>query len=206
MKIIGLGHYSRVGKDTLANMLAAELYRRDPSLRVVKRPFAWPLKIIAHTLYWWAGHKRPDFYDTAEGAALRDVPLQPLGKTPVEIWVALGNAVRDRVYERTWIQAALFDAAGADVLLIPDVRYPNEALAIREHGGVLVKVVRAGYAPKDTVADRALVGFEGWDFVSGPNLAALEHDARYLAECIAGNRRIEQSPDLRAALLGAEQV
>jgi len=204
MKIIGLGHYSRVGKDMLANLLIKEIAQLDCTVVAAKRPFAWNLKIVCHSLYWWAGLKRPEFYDTPEGESARTEKLPTLGKSPVEIWVAFGNAVRDRVFDQTWIQSVFWDAVGVDVLIISDVRYHNEASAIRKRGGTLVKVVRADFGPKDTVADRALLGFDGWDYVAGPTLNTLHCDAKYLAECILDEKPIEQSAGMRRAILDQE--
>lgn len=168
MKIIGLGHYSRTGKDTLANSLILSAYERQPGVRVAKRPFAWKLKEICHDLYEWAGLREPEYYDTPEGEKFRDVPLPLLnGMTPVQIWVAFGTpAVRENVYDKTWIDYVL-NLSELDILIIPDVRFPNEVKAIRDKGGLLVKVVRPGYGPRPTVADRALVGFDGWDYIAG---------------------------------------
>ena len=73
MKIIGLGHYSRVGKDTFANYLVESLAEYQPSLKVLKRSFAWKLKQVTHELFSWAGLREPEFYETAEGAAVRQV-------------------------------------------------------------------------------------------------------------------------------------
>ena len=169
MKIIGLGHYSRTGKDTFANALVQDITNRSGGkTRIKKIPFAWKLKDICHQLYAWDGLREAEFYDTTEGEKFRDIKLPTIGKTPVEIWVAMGTpAVREQVYSDTWIDYLLKSALGLDVLVIPDVRFPNEVAAIRQMGGTLIKVVRPGYGPRPTVADRALIGWTGWDYVIG---------------------------------------
>jgi hypothetical protein len=168
MKIIGLGHYSRTGKDTFANYLVDNLHQQAPTLRVVKRPFAWKLKQITYELYAWAGMREPEYYETLEGAKARDIVLPEIGKTPVQIWVDFGTpAVREKVYPLTWINYVLRGTIDADVLIVPDVRFPNEMDAIHFLGGVTIKVVRPGYGPRDTVADRALLGCDDWSYVIG---------------------------------------
>lgn len=170
MIIIGIGHYSRVGKDTLANSILKSLEEQGvagAALNAAKGSFAWKLKKVCHDLYGWAGLREPEFYETPDGEKLRDVLLPAIGKTPVEIWVAVGNVMRDAVYPKTWIDYLLKSDLGLDVLIIPDVRYRNEVEAVREAGGHLVKVVRPGIAPKQTVADQALWGWYGWDNVLG---------------------------------------
>jgi hypothetical protein len=166
MQIIGLGHTSRCGKDTLANAIIKNLERTG--LRAVKRPFAWKLKEICHDLYAWDGMREPEFYDTPEGEPYRDIKLPTIGLTPVEVWVKFGTpAVREQVYQKTWIDYLLKGTKDVDVLIVPDVRFPNEVEALREVDATLVKVVRPGYGPRKTVADRALVGYTGWDWVVG---------------------------------------
>lgn len=167
MKIFGFGHYSRTGKDTVANAMISFLEEHS-TLRVKKMSFAWKLKEICHDLYGWDGLREPEFYETIEGAKFRDIPLPTIGKTPVQIWVDMGTpAVREQVYDKTWIDYVLKGTKDVDVLIVPDVRFHNEVYAIQELGGVLSKVVRPGYGPRKTVADRRLVGFTGWDFVVG---------------------------------------
>lgn len=182
--IIGFGHYSRTGKDTLANYILRSLQEYDPRIRAGKIPFAWKLKDVAHQLYGWAGVREASFYDTPEGEPFRDIELPELEMTPVELWVALGTpAIRENVYDATWIDYVLRTDHGLNVLLVPDVRFPNETEAIKAAGGTLVKVVRPGKGPRKTVADRALLGYTGWDNVVGEagSLSDLERWANQYA-------------------------
>lgn len=209
MKTIGLGHYSRTGKDSFANALIEALAERDPKCRCRKIPFAWKLKQIAFDLYAWAGMREPGFYDIREGERHRDIVLPAIGKTPVQIWVDLGTpAIRQRVYDRTWIDYLLKSDLGLDVLVIPDVRFPNEVEAIRQAGGTLIKVVRPGFGPRKTVADRALVDFDGWDFVIGSSgqLRELRHWAARFANALTGGAIPAQSADERRAAIRVEVV
>lgn len=168
MKIIGLGHYSRTGKDTLANAMIEYFGQFFPELVVKKLSFAWKLKKITHELYAWAGVREPEFYETPEGEKARDVVLPLLGMTPVDLWVRFGtDAVRNQVYQNTWVEFVTKGDHQADIVIVPDVRFPNEVAAMQEIGAKLVKVVRPGYGPRKTKADRALLGFTGWDYVVG---------------------------------------
>jgi hypothetical protein len=168
MQVIGLGHYSRTGKDTLANFMVNDGAWRG--LKVVKQSFAWELKDVCHQLYGWAGLRSPEFYETDEGQKLRNVKLPAVGGglSPVEIWCRMGtDAVRNHVDSETWVNYLLHTPRVCDILVIPDVRFPNEANAIKERGGKLVKVVRPYHGPLETVADEALLNYEGWDYVVG---------------------------------------
>lgn len=204
MKIIGLGHYSRTGKDTFANAVVA-WFRANSKLSAKKIPFAWKLKQICHDLYAWDGMREPEFYDTLDGEKFRDIKLPTVGKTPVEIWVAMGTpAIREKVYERTWIDFLLKSDHQCDVLVVPDVRFPNETSAILDAGGTLHKVVRPGYGPRNTVADRALLGYKGWNYIWGAHgdIDRLRVEAYSVAAAVDGLSEwpVQTEEDRRAAL------
>ena len=168
MKIVGLGHYSRTGKDTLAGYILSACKQRG--LNAKRVGFADEVKVVSQQLYGWAGLKNREFYDRKENEHLRDRPLPLLSDlTPVDVWVAVGNKMRE-VYPHTWIEKAMdlgVNDSTLDILIISDVRFPNECEAIKGEGGNLVKVVRPGYGPKDTASDRALLGYSGWDYIIG---------------------------------------
>ena len=119
------------------------------------------------------------------------------------------KAVRNNVYKRTWLDYLLKTDHGCDVLVIPDVRFPNEADAIQAMGGIIIKVVRPGYGPRKTVADRALMGYDGWDFVIGDegSMASLKHWAARFAHYVAtGLDRPVQTAAERAKALAVECI
>ncbi len=192
MIILGIGHYSRTGKDTFANALVDILHEMNPELRIGRRSFASKLKEVTHDLYAWAGLQGEAYYNNPKHEHERDVKLPALGLTPVEVWVQFGTpAVREQVYDGTWIDYLLKTDHKLDVMIIPDVRFPNEIQAIRDVGGYLTKIVRDGYGPKMTVADLALLYYTKWDNVIGdrPNnlvdgIKNLQHWAAKYAACI----------------------
>ena len=210
--IIGLGAYRRVGKDTFGNFLIEACRERDPNFAIGKRSFAYKLKQVCHDLYSWAGLREPEFYETREGEQYREVVLRQIGKSPRQIWIDMGTkTVREHVYEPTWLDYLLKGQHDLDVLVIPDVRFPNEAEAIREAGGVLVKIVRPGFGPGPDVADRALLDYEGWDYVIGGDAGSSESLSRlrvwadrFACWLVGGGPRPEQTPEDRATNLSVE--
>jgi hypothetical protein len=97
----------------------------------------------------------------------------------------------------------------ADVLIVPDVRFPNEADAIKAAGGIAAKIVRPGYGPRKTVADRALLGYTGWDYVLGDrgSMDALRLAAIPFADWIIGTGpKPVQTPEERARALAVECI
>ena len=205
MKILGLGHYSRTGKDSLANSIRSYACAMG-EIKVKKISFAWKLKQIAYELYGWAGLREPEFYDTKAGEGHRDLAVRAVGKTPIEIWCDLGMKMRE-ICPSTWVDYVLQTDHDCDLLIIPDVRFPNEVKAVKEMGGRLVKVVREGYGPRDTDADQALVGWDGWDIVAGPTLKDLHLTAREIHEWAAGHCQFpSQTTAERNHLLELEEL
>jgi hypothetical protein len=193
-RYIGIGHYSRTGKDTLANAIVACLQSRGVSAKKV--PFADSLKKVAKFLYGWAGLMGREYYDDPKHEHKRDIKLPHINLTPVDIWCLLGtDAIRNHVYNDTWVDYILRQPDAGKILVIPDVRFPNEADAIRDRGGLLVKVVRPGFGPRHTTADRALLDYCGWDLVIGGSGAITElfSRAQEIAEWACGGPKPEQN-------------
>src|SRR5207302_2034633 len=57
-----------------------------------------------------------------------------------------GDGARRKIGETVWIDALdnAVKAAGADDVVVTDVRYPNEAEWVRSIGGIVVKIERPG--------------------------------------------------------------
>lgn len=135
--IIGLTGCARSGKDTVADYLVDRHGFQKQSI-------AAPLKQICQLLFDWT--------DEQTYGEEKDLPLPhtDTGIRPREIMQFIGTELfRERIGERfpelggnVWIdhlvRTALRDTSKAWV--IPDVRFPNEARRIRDHGGWIVRV------------------------------------------------------------------
>lgn len=159
MKILAFGHKSRTGKDTATRLLIDYINKEKPDIVVERRAFADKVKDISYQLYKYHGLQPANYYDKHPEARMVKLPL--LKMDPVEVWVAVGNKVRD-VYAETWVDIALLDCS-ADIVIVSDLRYPNEAEKIHQLGGACVKMERNAAAIRDTVADNALNEYQEWD-------------------------------------------
>lgn len=165
MLIIGFGHRKRVGKDTAAKFLQTHLRIGIRKINIVKGNLAYPLKQQTHELWGWAGLREPEFYDTEEGAPLREVVLPKLGKTPRQVWIDYGNKIRE-IYPDTWMAYQLHHAKEViktDLLILADIRYHNEVNIIKDNGGKVYKIVRPDAPISNDVADTALDSYDSWD-------------------------------------------
>jgi len=157
--IVGFSGHSGVGKDTCARLLA-----QVSSFSVGSTALAARVKSTAHSLYRHTGLESASYYEQHREARYVKLPL--IGKSPVQVWIELGDAMRG-IYENTWVDSAMRDAqeGHTDVVCVTDVRYPNEAETIQRAGGVVIRVVNPRAKPLDSRADHAMVGWGGrYDF------------------------------------------
>lgn len=159
MFVIGFGHRSRVGKDTSGKFLTSILKIKKPGIRIRNISFASTLKEVTYIMYKWAGVQPAIYYEN--NPKERNAVIPALGCTIVELWVKVGNLMRD-VHPKTWINTSLFDDGKTDVAIITDVRYPNEIESIHEMNGRDYKISNSRAPILDTVADNALKDYTGW--------------------------------------------
>jgi hypothetical protein len=157
--IIAFGHRRRVGKDTATRLFVDALASKNIPARQVS--FAGSLKDVCADIFGWAGLQGPSHYE--EHPAEKEEILPALGLSPRRIWIDVGNKLRE-VYEDVWIDLALNQAAKEKtVIIISDLRYPNEVDKVHCAGGVVVKIVRDKAPISNDVADTALANYEKWD-------------------------------------------
>lgn len=137
--LIGLVGYARSGKDTVAGMLtdlvgAQRVAFADPIRQFVQRTFDFTSEQV------WGNLKEvPDTrYKKPDGTFL----------TPRFAMQFVGTEIGRTLYSNVWIELGLRCAAVcAGPVAIPDVRFLNEADAIRAVGGQIWRVTRKGTEP-----------------------------------------------------------
>lgn len=132
--LIGLSGKAGSGKTTVTNYLT--------TMGFGTRKFAGPLKSMLSDLLISQGVEPEDTTLYIEGD-LKETPTELLaGKSPRHAMQTLGTEWgRGCIGEDFWVEAALRNLDPGD-LIFDDVRFPNEALAIRNRGGIVVNVLR----------------------------------------------------------------
>lgn len=142
MTTIGICGKDNAGKDSLAAAIGGRIL-----------PFAGELKRIVGELYALTPEQLHD-------PVQKEVVDPRWGLSPRQILRAIGTEAGRSVHPDTWVRAwgrqadALLRAEGRpERLIAPDVRFDNEAAAIRSRGGKIVRVVRplaeGSDSPKD---------------------------------------------------------
>ncbi len=171
--LIGLSGYARSGKDTVAETLAAHGYKR--------MAFADPMREALYTLNPNVDVEgyRMTLQQAVNGMgweALKDLSneLRPLLQrfgTEVcrhlfgqDIWVE--TAMRQYRYHTKWGESVVF----------ADVRFPNEADAIRKAGGQVWRIERPGVEPANSHSSEHALDLYNFDhvIVNDGTLADLE--------------------------------
>jgi hypothetical protein len=141
IRLIGIVGKKGAGKDTTADYIV----RRHG---FVKRAYASPLKQACKALFSLTDSQ---LEDPVEKERVDD----RWGKTPREVMQWLGtDVVRHSLGCDFWIRHMGFYRKDNpdERLVIPDVRFLNEAWWIRENGGILIRVVRPSACSTDTHA------------------------------------------------------
>lgn len=143
--IIGIAGLAGSGKTTIAS----ELVMRG----CMPRKFAMPLKSMLRALLHSQGMSDEMVERKVEGD-LKEQPCEYLGgKTPRYVMQTLGTDWgRALIGEDFWVQAAMQSCADDRDSVFDDVRFENEANAIRAAGGVVVRLHRDGVYAESTHA------------------------------------------------------
>jgi len=149
--IIGLTGYAQSGKDTLAGMLIG-LHKYD------NRAFADPIrKLLYETNPLLKSEYRVQGLVDAYGWDTVKVEYDE-ARTLLQ---KLGVAARHVFGENFWVDQALSGLSQGDKVVITDVRFPNEADAIKVLGGQIWRVKRVGIGAVNThVSETAMDGYQ----------------------------------------------
>ncbi len=138
--ILGFCGYAGAGKDTAADQIMYE-----DSWFAGRAAFAYPMREMLYAL----GVPRRNMVDRE----LKEAPIPWLGGHSYrKLAQTLGTEWgRNCLGENFWVDAAFARVKllleGHDVMLITDVRFPNEAARLKAEGGYLIRINRPGLAP-----------------------------------------------------------
>lgn len=158
--IIGVGGYARTGKDTVATILHALYGYHRVAFADILKDVAYAANPIIGARPRWAGSGD---YVGQDFVHLRDV-VDEIGwdaakeqYPEVRLFLqGLGVGARDHIDSNVWVDAA-FRLAPSGLIVIPDVRFPNEFDKVVEMGGTMWRVNRPGISAANAhVSETAL--------------------------------------------------
>jgi hypothetical protein len=148
--LIGFTGRKGAGKDTAAAVLVSR------GFELLK--FAGPLKAMLRTLLEVQGADAETIERMIEGD-LKEVPSSYLGgRSPRHAMQTLGTQWgREQINGEFWVQAAVAAARQHDHVVFADIRFPNEAAAIREAGGRVFRITRPSMVDDDAHVSERLI-------------------------------------------------
>lgn len=192
---IGIGGKKRHGKDTFADYVKDSILNQQRCVSVIRRGFADAIReeVAVFLCRELAGSpKWPRNPVTRLQTIMRSLNSQEeCAKEPFRLLLQWwGVEFRRREFgERYWINALegfaetwlqIVPNEEKLVILIPDLRLPNEIEFIRAHDGVLIKVERPDRESADAhITETALETFTDWDshILNDKNLEHLKDQA-----------------------------
>lgn len=164
--IVGLGYNYHVGKDTAAQALCRELGYRQIAFADKLKELAFELNPVVVTstrsVNVDAGRGRLKWSVQGLGGwdeAKRQIP-------EIRAFLQnLGLGARKVFGDDFWVNQALAGIPPSAKVVVSDVRFLNEAAAIKDLDGILINIVRSGYQGDNHRSENELRDFEGWDYV-----------------------------------------
>lgn len=149
--IVGLSGYARSGKDTVASLLTNH----------TRRAFADPMRDALYTLnpIIFDAHERVSHIVDRFGWDKAKVMFPELRR----LLQVLGTEVgRQMIDQDVWVTMATKDLLPSDDVVFADVRFPNEARAIKALGGTVWRINRPGNEPIN--AHSSETAMDDWEF------------------------------------------
>lgn len=132
-KVIGIAGAARTGKDTTADFILAKIGGYKYSLAQPIREMLRPLGIHMEQPYWKQNKEKT---------------IPAFNASPRRIMQTLGTEWgRQTIDPNIWLNLMIARLHGRPGMIIPDVRFDNEAKAIRDRGGIIIHLTRDS-APK----------------------------------------------------------
>ena len=153
MTIIGLSGYAGAGKDTAAQLLVDDFgFERFAFGDYVRDALALIDPYLSD------GMRLSTFVDIFDWDDAKRVP--PHGDEIRRLMQVTGDAVRRTAGRDLFIDALMRDAEHYADVVVSDVRFPEEALAITNRGGAIWRITRtAGRATNSHLSETAMDNF-----------------------------------------------
>jgi hypothetical protein len=130
----------------------------------------------------------PEYYDNNPEKKEEILPM--LGITPRQLYIDLSLALL-KIHNDIWVHRLLTMYAETPILVITDVRQPQEVEKLRALGAFLIKVHRPGVSIYDDKLDAALADYKGWDYIleNDGTLEQLKEKTHQLCDTILNDFR-----------------
>ena len=138
MKIIGISGRMKAGKTTVARHLLSIISSTTSPITYISTNgfFSYPKKVFAD-LFGYSGvdMDSQEFKDDVHYCGKTNrVLMQEFGRKMREIWLD--------IWVEHWKEGVLDLTQDDQLVIVPDVRFPNEVKAIQDMGGIVIRLTR----------------------------------------------------------------
>lgn len=144
LRVIGIMGRAGAGKDTCCDLL--RVIAREVNLKAAKVAFADPIKKMCSDIYCFAGDvPQHAFYGDQDQ---KEIVYESMGgRSGREVMQFIGGGAFKAITEDVWVRylvkhAKVMAKYGTELILVSDIRHVNEAIAVRDMGGIVVRIVR----------------------------------------------------------------
>lgn len=187
--IVGLCGVAGAGKSTAARALVA--------LGYVELSLAAPIKRIARDLFGFS-------VEQLNGPSSARNAIDPrYGVSPRHVLQTLGTDWARAVDPNVWVRRLIADASEHERVVVPDVRFRNEVDAIRDAGGIVIRLLRGLHASTDDhPSERAVREIPADAFFAeiDNREATVEQMQRDVVVCVSIHESIEANAEIMRAL------
>lgn len=165
--LIGLSGWATAGKDSVGRVLAHLYGYQRVSFADNLKAFVRDVNPIvrADLDYLVGGYPQVPVARVTRSATLVEQHGDTVAKNEAEyrrLLQTTGDKARHYFGEDVWVNSAFRILEDGKHYVITDCRYQNEALSIKERGGLVLRVIRPGVGPiNDHVSERDL---DDWEF------------------------------------------
>lgn len=167
--LIGLGGLKRSGKDTAAKALIADGWTKMAFADSLRRSLEILDPYIGEVSAGWSLRDRDGLHEMTRMIRLSEalaryggwegLKSSPFAAEARRLLQTMGNDVgRDHLHPSLWVNSVFYarERYGIERLVIPDVRYINEADQIHAEGGIVILVQRDGVDEGDQHASEVI--------------------------------------------------
>lgn len=158
--IIGFGRRSGVGKSFACHVVKQQFATLYPKIDVKIYDLATPMKDMAHRLWGRLGVMPAEHYERYRED--RSKVIEGLGCNVTELWCKLVDPLC-LIEPGLPVNAMLRASLACDILLLPNIRRPAEANAVKNCGGMLFEIEADAPIQEGAKFDATLEGYSGWD-------------------------------------------
>lgn len=145
--LIALCGQAGTGKDTAAEMIYKELVYAKGLAAVRRYAFADPIRDMITVLMGYTGHSGATALQWMQDRALKEQPIDGIGHSYRKLAQTLGTEWGRAIDPDLWvklmqarIQNVRFTTDQPVIVIITDLRFPNEAKMVKEMGGQIWRI------------------------------------------------------------------